>query len=178
MMMMMMMQGQPNFKPVSSGSALELHPQGNALMCIALTKDVPSCGSYVQLQCNSATPYTGGEEVSLLVSGSAKSTQVLSLLASCSAMSTSWPQLYCPHLAMQLYCTDVHWLHWRVGKFRHLYNRVTIYLLYQGHPLFCTKDVSFPDSSQSFFYFVSQNNWLHCTFWSNKNLPLTRSETN
>ena len=119
-----------------------------------------SCGSYVQLQCNSASPYMGGEEVSLLASGTAKSTLVLSLLASCSAMSTSWPQLYCPHLAMQLSCTDVHWLHWRVGKFRHLYNRVTIYLLYQGHPLFCTKVVSFPDASQSFFYFISQNNWL------------------
>ena len=33
MMIMVMMEGQPNFKPVSSGSALELHPQGNALWC-------------------------------------------------------------------------------------------------------------------------------------------------
>ena len=81
MMMMMMMQGQPNFKPVSSGSALELHPQGNVLMC-------PLLWNYVQLQCNSASPHMGGEEVSLLVSGSAKSTLVLSLLTT----------VQCPHL--------------------------------------------------------------------------------
>ena len=42
MIMMVVMEGQPNFKPVSSGSALELHPQGNALRCSTLTTDVPS----------------------------------------------------------------------------------------------------------------------------------------
>ena len=42
MMMMVVMEEQPNFKPVSSDSALKLHPRGNALMRSALTTDVPS----------------------------------------------------------------------------------------------------------------------------------------
>ena len=41
--------------------------------CGALTADVPSLVE-AMLQCNSARPYMGGEEVSLHVSGSAKST--------------------------------------------------------------------------------------------------------